>query len=97
MVGVIDNADWGHATFGGETVSQTDILVKYTYIGDANVDGQVDSDDFNQFLFGFDANNGAPKTWLNGDFDFDNDVDSDDFNFFLLGFDAYNASGGQAP
>src|SRR5205085_4867210 len=64
---------------------------KYTYLGDANVDGQVNSDDFNQFLAGF--NGGGDKIWLNGDFDYDNDVDSDDFNFFLLGFNAYNSNG----
>jgi hypothetical protein len=90
-LGVIDNNDWGHGSFGGQDVNLTDILVKYTYIGDANVDGIVGSDDFNQFLLGF--NGGGTKVWLNGDFDYDNDVDSEDFNYFLLGFNTYNANG----
>ena len=84
---MIDHSDLG---YDFSPIGPTDILVKYTYIGDANVDGQVDSDDFNQFLFGFNGGT-ADEVWLNGDFDYDGDVNSDDFNYFLLGFNAYNA------
>src|SRR6185295_15943149 len=52
-LGVIDNANWGYQNFSGQSVSQTDILIKFTYVADANLDGLVDNDDFGQFLFGF--------------------------------------------
>ncbi len=93
MLGVLDNADFGYTQFDGEDVVSTDVLVKYTYTGDATLDGVVDPDDFNQFVFGF---NGGPATWLNGDFDYNNVVDPDDFNAFIAGMNAYNASG-QTP
>src|SRR5205085_4542700 len=40
-LGVIQASDAGYTTFSGETVNGTDTLVKYTYVGDANLDGKV--------------------------------------------------------
>jgi hypothetical protein len=68
----------------------SDILVKYTWTGDANVEGIVDNDDFGQFLFGF---GGAAAVWLNGDFDYNGVVDNDDFGWFLTGLSAFTNSG----
>ena len=36
------------ASFGGQTVSPTDVLIMYTYNGDANLSGNVDADDYFQ-------------------------------------------------
>ena len=72
-------------------MTNTDILVKYTWLADANLDGLVDNDDFSQFLFGF---GGGPARWLNGDFDFNGIIDNDDFGWFLTGMNAFTASGG---
>ena len=44
--------------------------------GDADVDGDVDFDDFITLQIGWSA---AQPTWLDGDFDGDGDVDFDDF------------------
>ena len=33
-------------SFDGQNPSKTDILVKYTYYGDANLDGQADAGDY---------------------------------------------------
>ncbi|MBE3069137.1 MAG: hypothetical protein IMZ66_02765, partial [Planctomycetes bacterium] len=48
-VGVIPNTDplvGGKATFEGQTVDASSVLVKYTYWGDANFDGAVTFDDY---------------------------------------------------
>jgi hypothetical protein len=42
-----------------------DILIKYTYHGDADLTGTVDLDDFNLFLAAYQAN-GAPLSALTG-------------------------------
>ena len=58
-----DNFDWGYEAFGGVSVSNTDILVKYAYVGDANL-RRLDQDDFGQFLAGY--SNAAADAWLFG-------------------------------
>ena len=52
----------------------TDVLAKYTYFGDADLDGQVDnSTDYGLWFNGF-ANN--LTGWLFGDFDYSGSVDN---------------------
>jgi autotransporter-associated beta strand protein len=56
------------ATWGGQTADASSLLLKYTYYGDANLDGVVNRDDFAL------VDRGAAKGlagWLNGDFDYD--------------------------
>ncbi|MEM6257714.1 MAG: PEP-CTERM sorting domain-containing protein [Planctomycetota bacterium] len=52
--------------------------------GDADLDGDVDSDDFNILAFNF----GEPGGWTQGNFDGDATVDSDDFNILAFNFGA---------
>src|SRR5207244_5622016 len=87
--GVVTASDIGVTTFSGQTVSSTDVLVKYTYSGDANLSGTVDFDDFNKFLAGF--NHTQSPRWFTGDFNYTGTVDFDDFNKFLAGFNYFNA------
>jgi hypothetical protein len=63
-----------------------DILVKYTYYGDADLSGIVDLDDFSQFLDGYQNQSTVQATWLHGDFDYSGLVDLDDFSQFLFGY-----------
>src|SRR5205814_5458081 len=96
-VGVIDNALFGRTSFSGQTVSSTDILVKYTYTGDTNLDGAVNTTDFTNFLSGFNGGFGpsetTPPMWLYGDLNFDGVVNTTDFTLFLAGLGAFNGSG----
>ncbi len=76
---------------GDANASQADVdeLVRDvlgTEYGDADLDGDVDADDFNLLAFNFDN----PGGWVNGDFDGDGTVSADDFNLlaFNFGFDA---------
>ena len=55
-------------TFDGQTVSSSDVIVKYTLVGDANLDGNVDFSD----LLALAQNYGKPGTpWSGGDFNYD--------------------------
>jgi ELWxxDGT repeat protein len=66
------------ATFDGQTVSASDVLIKFTYAGDANLDGKINIDDYGRI----DANvgqSGAVFGWYNGDFNFDGKINIDDY------------------
>src|SRR4029077_7324199 len=67
-LGYAANSDLNASTFKGVNLTGNEILIKYTYYGDADLSGVVDLDDFNQFLFGYQNHATATQTWLNGDF-----------------------------
>src|SRR5262249_417677 len=54
------------ASFDGQTIDTTAVLVKYTYYGDSDFNGTVDFDDYVRTDAGFNAGRSA---WVNGDFD----------------------------
>lgn len=54
------------------------IDIKYVYYGDANLDGTVNSTDFNAFVAGYGAT--STGVWSGGDFDYDGKVNTLDFN-----------------
>jgi autotransporter-associated beta strand protein len=70
--------------FKGVTgLTGNEVLVAYTYYGDADLTGAVTLDDFTLFLRGY-QNNGT--TWFAGDFDYSGQVTLDDFTLFLKGY-----------
>ncbi len=80
----------GLPQFAGTSVNQNSILFKYTYIGDSNLDGMVDSTDFGLFLAGYnDPGTAASLGWAVGDYDYSGTVDSTDFGLFLAGYNYY--------
>jgi fibronectin-binding autotransporter adhesin len=74
---------------GATGLATTDVLVKYTYFGDANLDGVVDNTtDYDLWSTGF-TNPGLAATngWLYGDFDFSGTVDNtSDYDLWSTGF-----------
>jgi hypothetical protein len=68
------------------TASQS-VKVKYTYYGDANVDGTVNSGDFTSLAQNFNAS-AANAIWANGDFNYDGKVNALDFNALASNFGA---------
>ncbi len=62
-------------------VAATDVLLKYTYYGDANLDGVVNGTDYALVDAGFlAARRPSPLTgWYNGDFNYDGKVDASDY------------------
>ncbi len=83
-------ADVSNTTFDGQAIPGNAIVVKYTYYGDNNLDGQVTTADFQMFLDGL-ATGGT--TWSAGDYTYDGKIDlGNDFDLFLVG---YLTNGGQ--
>ena len=63
-------------TFGGFTVDDTTVLIKYTYTGDADLSGDLNGDDY----FRLDSNIlSGGSNWSQGDFDFSGDLNGDDY------------------
>jgi autotransporter-associated beta strand protein len=86
-VGYAANSDYGASDFKGVSgLNASDVLLRYTYYGDADLDGTVTLDDFSQFLNGYQTQSAATNNWLNGDFDYDGAVTLDDFSQFLFGY-----------
>src|SRR5207253_5926071 len=98
-VGVISNdgAQIGIAgpvqpNFDGQTATIDDVLVKYTYFGDANLSGGITSTDY--FLIDNGFLNGR-SGWINGDFDYSGAITSTDY--FLIDNAFLSQSGTLAP
>jgi hypothetical protein len=80
----------GGSPFDGLNTSSTDVLVKYTYYGDANLDGVVNGADYQQIDNGF----GEHLTgWQNGDFNYDGVIDGSDFSLIDNAFNQLSATG----
>jgi hypothetical protein len=77
------------SSFDGVPTTTGDVLVKYTYFGDANLDGMVNGADYQQIDNGF----GDHLTgWQNGDFNYDGVIDGSDFSLIDNAFNQLNAS-----
>jgi hypothetical protein len=71
------------ASFSGQSVDASAVLVRYTASGDANLDGTVDTVDFNSLAANFGA---ADERWVHGDFNYDASIDTTDFNLLAANF-----------
>jgi hypothetical protein len=95
-LGVIQNNQSGTALytsahlFDGTAPGTADILVRYTYYGDANLDGKVDGSDYsridNAYLSG-----GALTGWYNGDFNYDGVINGSDYTLIDNAFNRQGA------
>ncbi len=81
-----ENWPFGADSGGAVPVSHTDVLIKYTYYGDADLDGVVDiSIDYSLWETGFTAG-GSLNGWFFGDFDYDGVVNSStDYDLWSAG------------
>ncbi len=78
-LGILQNTTSGSAiysTFDGQTAVASDVLIKYTFVGDANLDGKVDGSDYSRIDNGFLH---SLTGWSNGDFNYDGKVNSSDY------------------
>ena len=75
--------------FNGTSPLATDVLVKYTYYGDTNLDGIVDGTDYSRIDNGF-ANHLAG--WANGDLNYDNVINGSDYTLIDNAFNQQGAS-----
>jgi hypothetical protein len=96
-LGVVQNINTAgnaplYTTFDGVSgLTTSDVLVKYTYYGDANLDGTVDGNDYTAI----DANNGVTSgaTWAMGDFNYDGKVDGSDYSLIDNAFNQQGSGG----
>jgi hypothetical protein len=104
-LGVIQNNDGtGHViygsgtfygTFDGQSPALNDILVKYTYYGDTDLNGVVDGGDYARIDNAFNLHlTGANAGWVNGDFNYDGVVDGADY---ALMDNVFNMQGSLTP
>jgi hypothetical protein len=87
-VGIIQNNQNGSPIysaanpFEGSAPGASDILVKYTYFGDTNLDGTVDGSDYTRIDSAYLADLSTPGSmtgWFNGDFNYDGVIDGSDY------------------
>jgi hypothetical protein len=71
------------ATFVGETVDNTTVLVRYVYAGDVDLSGGVDSIDFNILASNFSE---TGQVWSDGDMNYDGTVDTIDSNLLTSNY-----------
>jgi len=84
----------GAGTFDGQAVAGADVIIKYTYYGDADMNGQVNADDYSLA----DIGNGTVGTseWLIGDMNYDKRTDPDDYSLLDI-FVGYGTAGNPNP
>jgi len=92
-VGAIEATDYksvfgAGATFDGVTIDNSAVLIKYTYYGDTDFNGQVNLDDYSRTDAGFNNNRSG---WFNGDFDGNGQVNFDDYSLIDLAFSTQGA------
>jgi hypothetical protein len=76
-----------YTTFEGQPVADSDVLLKYTYYGDTDLNGEVDGSDYSRVDIGF---LNKLTGWFNGDFNYDNVVNGSDYTLID---NAFNTQG----
>ncbi|MFI5382166.1 MAG: dockerin type I repeat-containing protein, partial [Tepidisphaerales bacterium] len=83
VIAPVDNHQLHLTDFGGTPVASQDvynqILLKYTLLGDTNLDGKVTDADLVNII----ANMGHPGSYLDGDVNLDGMVDINDYNLVM--------------
>jgi hypothetical protein len=64
------------ATWSAQSVDSSAVLVKYTYGGDASLDGKLNIDDYTRIDNGIST---GISGWSNGDFNYDGKINIDDY------------------
>jgi hypothetical protein len=96
-VGIIQNNQNGppiYSTFEGTSAGASDILIKYTYFGDTNLDGKIDGSDYSRIDAAYIAdqsNPGSMTGWFNGDFNYDGTIDGSDYTLIDNAFNRQGA------
>jgi autotransporter-associated beta strand protein len=97
-LGVMSNANaQGNpilSTFDGVGVDQYATLVKFTYLGDLNLDGVVDGNEIASIVNGFNLHLGG---WSNGDLNYSGVVDGNDVAAAVNAFNGQGVHGTPLP
>jgi autotransporter-associated beta strand protein len=90
-VGIATNLSSFEGAGGTVTVGTSDVVLKDTYYGDANLDGQVNSTDYTLIDAGY-LSGGTKTGWQNGDFNYDGVINGSDYTLID---NAFNTQGAQ--
>lgn len=93
-LGLLEGSDFksiygSSATFSGQAVDSSALLVKYTWYGDTDLNGVVNFDDYARVDAGF---NSGGTDWLHGDFDYNGVVNFDDYSLIDLAFNTQSGT-----
>jgi hypothetical protein len=78
-IGYVDASDLGVSTWGSLPVFYGGMtLAKVTWLGDANLDGKINADDYALIDRGF-AKSVTNAHWTDGDFNYDGAIDQNDY------------------
>jgi hypothetical protein len=81
-LGVAESSDVLHLSgsqtglFSAQSVDSTSVLIRFTYRGDANLDGKINVDDYGRIDFNVPMH---ATGWFNGDFNLDGKINVDDY------------------
>jgi autotransporter-associated beta strand protein len=82
ILALFDNSQIGATEWpggSGTTIDTNSVIGKYTYFGDANIDGQVTGDDYTVIDANLNTTPGVGLEWLSGDMNLDGMVTGDDY------------------
>ena len=82
------------ASFFGESIDDTTLLVRLVRNGDSNLDGTINLADFNRLASSFGSTNAL---WDDGDFNYDGNVNLSDFNLLAANYGLGAAGPDVAP
>jgi hypothetical protein len=87
-LGYGDNTLLHKSSFAGQSVDSSSILIKYTYAGDSDLDGDADGVDIGTWATNFTGELGGTGSmvWTQGDWDYDGDVDGVDAGLWAQAF-----------
>ncbi len=71
------------ATYAGQSIDSTTVVMRYTVMGDTDFSGSTDILDFNSLAANFGKTN---MSWRQGDFNYDGTIDISDFNLLAASF-----------
>jgi plastocyanin len=83
-LGYADNHVLGLMSFAGQEVDTTSVLIKYTYKGDSDLDGDVDVADLGKLATSWQT----AAVWSGGDFDYNGTVDVNDLGMLATNWQA---------
>ena len=79
------------------TPATTDLLIKYTYYGDTNLDGKTDASDYSVLDSSYLSDKSFPASnpvtgWSNGDFNYDSKINGSDYTLIDNTFNTQGAT-----
>jgi hypothetical protein len=95
-VAIATAGETGKSMFKGVSVGGSNVLVMYTYAGDANLDGKINVDDYGRIDLNVPL---GTHGWYNGDFNYDGKINVDDYGIidFNIGIQGAPFSASASP